>query len=630
MPDPNPQDFHRLRFLSDLTPGPGGGALFLETSVEAPEQEGDPPRYLSRLWLQRDGKRRALTQEDTARPRWDGGRYVYFLRKHDQVKQLYRLDLAGGEAERLTSFKAGVEGYVLGPEGALAVLTRGDEAPAKPGTPRVYDRLPFKFDGVGLLPERSRQVRVRRSDGGWSEPSELPTDVDAAAWDERGDELVLVASGDFEERRRWIQRLYRWRPGGEAREIGGGFGPVSDPVFSEDGGWIYFVGYDWAAGIGASPGVWRLPRSGGEADRLTPEALYVGLSLVSDVHYGDYGRALEPDGEGGFWFSVTEAGEGRLYRLRADGGVEGPLPLPGSLAAFAVIEGEVRHTLLEDHHRPPVLYTGGEAVHDPNADFLEGWPAPEAFRWRSSEGHDVHGWVLLPEGEGPHPTVLYVHGGPHAAYGRAMLFEFYLLRARGLAVVYANPRGSVGYGQDYAQIKGRWGEADAADVLGFLDAAVERFGLDGDRLGVAGGSYGGFMTNWLTARYPDKFKAAATQRSICNWTSFWGASDIGIRFSELELGAGLWEAPELYWQKSPLAHAHALKTPTLVVHAEQDHRCPIDQGETWFAALVSRGVPARFLRVPEEGHELSRSGRPDRRVKRLEEIVDWLTQYLLP
>ena len=600
----------------------------METRIEVSEKEEEPPRYRSQVWLQRGAERRPLTQGDASTPRWDGGRHVYFLRKQDKVRQLFRLDLEGGEPEALTSFKAGVEGYELGPNGAVAVLTRGDEAPAKPDAPRVYDRLPFKFDGVGLLPERSRQVRVRTEGGGWSAPSELPTDVDAVAWDEQGEELVLVASASFEERRLWIQRLYRWRPGEEARQIGGGFGPVSDPVAAEDGRWVYFVGYDWAAGIGASPGIWRLPLSGGEAERLTPDSLYVGLSLVSDVHYGDYGRVLEPDGEGGFWFGVTKAGEGRLYRLRADGGVEGPLPLPGSLAAFAVIEGEVRHTLLEDHHRPPVLYTGAEAVHDPNADFMEDWPAPEAFRWRSPEGYDVHGWVHLPEGEGPHPAVLYVHGGPHAAYGRAMLFEFYLLQARGLAVVYANPRGSVGYGQDYAQIKGRWGEADAADVLGFLDAAVARFGLDADRLGVAGGSYGGFMTNWLTARYPDKFKAAATQRSICNWTSFWGASDIGIRFAELELGAGLWEDPQLYWDRSPLAHAAGLKTPTLVVHAEQDQRCPIDQGETWFAALLSRGAPARFLRVPEEGHELSRSGRPDRRVKRLEEIVDWLAGYL--
>ena len=628
MPELTPEDLYRLRFLSDLAPGPEGGALYVETRIEVPEKKEEPPRYRSQLWLQQGTERRPLTQEDASAPRWDGGRYVYFLRKQGEARQLFRLDLAGGEPEALTAFKAGVEGYELGLGGRVAVLTRGDEAPPKPDAPRVYDQLPFKFDGVGLLPERSRQVRVwDEGERAWSEPSDLPTDVDAVAWAPDGS-LVLVSSASFEERRSWLQRLYRWRPGEAAVEIGGGFGPVSDPVVAEGGRWVYFVGYDWAAGIGASPGIWRLPLNGGEAERLTPESLYVGLMLVADVHYGGYGRALEPDDEGGFWFSVTEAGEGRLYRLRPDGRVEGPLELPGSLAAFTVVDGKVHHTLLEDFARPPVLYQGPELRYDPNADFLAGWPRPEAFSWRAPEGHEVPGWVLLPEGEGPHPAVLYVHGGPHAAYGRAMLFEFYLLRARGLAVVYANPRGSVGYGQDYAQIKGRWGEVDAADLLGFLDAAVDRFGLDAGRLGVAGGSYGGFMTNWLTANYPKKFKAAATQRSICNWTSFWGASDIGIRFAELELGAGLWEAPELYWQKSPLAHAQALETPTLVVHAEQDHRCPIDQGETWFAALVARGVPARFLRVPEEGHELSRSGRPDRRVKRLEEIVDWLAGYL--
>ena len=629
MPELTPQDLCKLRFLSDLATGPEGSALFVETSIEEPAEEGKPPEYASRLWIYQNGRRRLLTQGDATSPRWDGGHYVYFLRKSEKTKQLYRLDLHGGEAEQLTGFKAGVEGYEIGPDGALAVLTRGDEEPPRPDAPRFFEHLPFKFDGVGLLPEKTRQVRLwNEVEHSWSEASSLLTDVDALAWNASGDELVLVASGSLEERRLWVQRLYRWRPGEEAVEIGGGFGPVSDPVVAKDG--VYFVGYDWAAGIGASPGVWRLPLEGGQAERLTPEELYVGLSLVGDAHYGDYGRALQPDGDGGWWLAVTRQGAGELYYLAANGELSGPRELPGSLAAFSLEGGQPEYLLVEDHNRPPLLANPQEALYDPNQSLLEGLPHPQEMVWNSPEGHQVQGWVLLPAGPGPHPAVLYVHGGPHAAYGRAMLFEFYLLRARGLAVVYANPRGSVGYGQEYAQIKGRWGEADAADVLGFLDAALERFGLGADRLGVAGGSYGGFMANWLTANQPQKFKAAATQRSICNWTSFWGASDIGQRFAELELGAGLWEAPELYWQKSPLAHAHAIETPTLVVHAEQDHRCPIDQGETWFAALVSRGVPARFLRVPEEGHELSRSGRPDRRVKRLEEIADWLTQHLLP
>ena len=613
-----------MRFLSGLEPGPGGSVFYVETEI-AEGKDGEPPAYRSRLWQYRAGERRRLTTGDAANPRWDGDRYLYFLRRQDKVKQLFRLDLEGGEPEQLTEFKTGVNGYFLGPNGALAVLALAEDEPTKPGTPRVYQQLPFKFDGAGLLPGQPWQLKVRNA-GGWSEPSAFATDVADAVWDPRGEFLYAVSSATHAEQNGWVQRLYRWRPGEEPLELGGGFGPIADPHVAADGS-VYFVGFDWQAGIGASPGVWRLS-SGGRAERLTPTDLYVGLAGVTDAHYGDYGRSMRGDGNGGFWLAVSERGEGRLYHLGAAGELSGPLSLPGSLAAFALESGEPRFALLEDYNRPPALYVDGEPAYDPNAELVSSLPEPQAFTWKAAEGHEVPGWVLLPEGKGPHPAVLYVHGGPHAAYGRALLFEFYLLRARGLAVVYANPRGSVGYGQGYAQIKGRWGEADAADLLGLLDAAVERFGLDAARLGVAGGSYGGFMTNWLTAHYPGKFKAAATQRSISNWTSFWGASDIGIRFAELELGAGLWEAPELYWQKSPLAHARALETPTLVVHAEEDHRCPIDQGETWFAALIKRGVPARFLRVPGEGHELSRSGRPDRRVKRLEEIVAWLVNYL--
>jgi dipeptidyl aminopeptidase/acylaminoacyl peptidase len=136
------------------------------------------------------------------------------------------------------------------------------------------------------------------------------------------------------------------------------------------------------------------------------------------------------------------------------------------------------------------------------------------------------------------------------------------------------------------------------------------------------------MTNWLTATHPRRFKAAVTDRSICNWMSFFGASDIGPRFASLELGASPWENPEVLWNKSPLKFVHQVKTPTLVVHSEQDHRCPIDQGETWYTLLLHKGVPTRFLRVPEESHELSRGGRPDRRVARLEAYLGWFRKYL--
>lgn len=172
------------------------------------------------------------------------------------------------------------------------------------------------------------------------------------------------------------------------------------------------------------------------------------------------------------------------------------------------------------------------------------------------------------------------------------------------------------------------GERDERDLMGFLDHVLAHFPLDPKRVGVAGGSYGGYMTNWLTARYPERFKAAVTDRSICNWLSFFGASDIGPRFTYLELKAKPWERSEVLWEKSPLRLVHRVRTPTLVVHSEEDHRCPIDQGETWYTALFHLGVKTAFFRVPEEGHELSRSGRPDRRLARLRAYLDWWRENL--
>ena len=628
-----PDVLYRLRFLSDLTLGPGGHPLFVLTEVHRPEKDGEgPPGYRRRLAIWEEGLR-FLTQEEAYSPRYDGERYVYFLRRVQNIPQLFRLDLKGGEAEQLTHLKAGVEAYWPSPDGKrVAFLSRGDQEAPKRGAPRVYEALPFKFDGVGLLPEPARQVWL------WSEEdrtprrlTQRPQDVQELAWAPTGRFLVFTAPGDARERARWRARLYRLDLG-EARvaEIGGGRGPIMSPLVTPDEEAVLFVGHGWERKGATQPALYRQPLSGGPARALTEALdLWIGNTVNSDARYGAYPNrlVLSPQGDA-VYFTATVQGASRLICLDLTSAEARVLTPEGvNIAAFALGADRV-YTLCERQVHPPVLAVGDEVLFDPNREVLGALPPPEPFRWVSPEGHTVEGWVLLPEGSGPHPLVLYIHGGPHTAYGHAFMLEFYLLRARGIAVAYANPRGSTGYGQEYADLAGRWGEVDEADLMGFLEAVLARFPVDPARVGVAGGSYGGYMTNWITARPPERFKAAVTQRSICNWTSFWGASDIGPRFTELQLEASPWEAPEVLWSKSPLRLAHQVQAPTLVVHAEEDHRCPVDQGETWFTALWERGVPVRFLRVPEEGHELSRAGRPDRRVKRLEEILAWFERYL--
>lgn len=249
---------------------------------------------------------------------------------------------------------------------------------------------------------------------------------------------------------------------------------------------------------------------------------------------------------------------------------------------------------------------------------------PAEITATSPDGYPVHGWVALPEGEGPHPVLLLIHGGPHGQYTPTFFDEVQTYAGAGYAVVFCNPRGSAGYGQEHGRaITGAFGDRDAADVLAFLDAALADPRLDADRVGVLGGSYGGFMTAWLTTR-TDRFAAAIVERGFLDPASFVGSADIGWYFSQAYVGA---DAEQVAAQ-SPMAHLDKVSTPTLVIHSEQDWRCPVEQGQRWYVGLKQRGVPAELLLFPGEGHELSRSGTPKHRLARFEHILAWWQRHL--
>jgi dipeptidyl aminopeptidase/acylaminoacyl peptidase len=248
---------------------------------------------------------------------------------------------------------------------------------------------------------------------------------------------------------------------------------------------------------------------------------------------------------------------------------------------------------------------------------------PEKVSVRVEDGRVIDGWFIRSKVQPAKGTVLEIHGGPRTAYGELLMFEFQFLAARGFNVAFCNPRGSSGYGQEFADaVVGHYGEADYRDIMSFFEYVVNTFSQDRSRLYVTGGSYGGFMTNWIVA-HTDLFRAAVTQRSISNWVSFYGTSDIGYYFTRDQIGSSPWEGLDVLWEKSPLRYARNIKTPLLIHHAEEDYRCPIEQAEQLFTALRELGREAVLVSVPEEGHELSRSGKPSRRIHRLEEIAGW-------
>ena len=247
-----------------------------------------------------------------------------------------------------------------------------------------------------------------------------------------------------------------------------------------------------------------------------------------------------------------------------------------------------------------------------------------------SEGWNIDGWILKPMDYDPnktYPAILDIHGGPRTIFSAVFFHEMQYWAGQGYFVFFCNPTGSDGRGDVFADITGQYGVHDYANIMDFTDAVLARYPqIDKARIGVTGGSYGGFMTNWIIG-HTDRFAAAATQRSISNWTSFYGTSDIGPWFGGYQNKATYTQNHERMWQQSPIAYADNFKTPTLIIHSDCDYRCPVSEGYQLLTALQERGVPARMVIFKGENHELSRGGKPLHRLKRLTEISSWMDKY---
>lgn len=260
------------------------------------------------------------------------------------------------------------------------------------------------------------------------------------------------------------------------------------------------------------------------------------------------------------------------------------------------------------------------------------WPNAERFTYESVGGREIEAWLMYPHGYEAgkkYPLVLYIHGGPHSRYGENWFDEFHNLAGAGMFVLFTNPRGSSGYGADFTySTRGEWGGDDMLDILRAVDIVARRPDVDSTRMGVTGGSYGGFMTAWITTK-TDRFKAAQVDRMISNWWSWYGSSD-AQGLTEFEFFGKPWDNPMVYDTLSPIRYADRVVTPTLIVQSEEDHRTPMTDAEQWFTALKKRGVPVEFVRYPRSNHDLSRTGEPWLLVDRLGRLRQWFTHWLMP
>lgn len=645
-------DLIAIPVLNDPQLSPDGTQVAF--TVTRPDREANT--YRVHLWLvpAAGGEPRQLTTapaKDTA-PRWspDGTRLVFFSDRGGD-KQVWAIPVSGGEARPLTSGKLSPADPVWSPDGRwIAFVGKPEPARAREESDvKVISRLRYRQDGEGFWDGRWKQIFVVAAGGG-SARQVTTGDCDHLfpAWSPDGALIAYTANTAPDADLGNVSDVWVTPAGGGApRRLTEGRGPVQAPAWSPDGRWIAYVGHDDACWGATNWGVWIVSASGGAPVCLTAqEDRSAGHHIVTDsrVHPPSGGLTWSPDG-GRLVFMVADGGSTQIASIAAAGAPSAlRLETHGAheLVGCSLDRAARRVACIESDPGTPgeiaVGDLGGEMrrVTDLTGPVLRplALARPERFQFESADGWTVEGWVMRPSnpvyGERA-PAVLEIHGGPHGAYGNAFFHEFQVLAAEGYGVVYLNPRGSQGYGQRFAAAtRHDWGGRDYEDLMRGLDCALAAHPwIDRERLGVAGGSYGGFMTNWIVG-HTERFRAAVTMRGISNAYSQWGTSDLAYMKGMWEYPGDPWEAPQFYLERSPITYARRMRTPLLILHSEQDYRCPIEQAEQLFVALKKRGVPTLFVRFPNESHDLSRNGQPRHRLERLRHIVDWFRAYLAP
>jgi dipeptidyl aminopeptidase/acylaminoacyl peptidase len=650
-----PEDVYELTGVADPRLSPDGATV----ACVVGRVDKDANEYRSAVWLAAaDGSTtpRQFTGggKADADPRWspDGARLAFTSNRADKASQLYVMPVAGGEPRKLTSLKEDVTQAVWSPDGTrIAFVARVrdaayDEEDEKKRRPRRLTRLQYKLDSVGWTADRPQHLFVVPADGS-AEPTQL-TDGDyedrSPVWSPDGRTIAFISARHPDWDLDLTSDLYLVDvAGGEPRRLthgGGGFGSIA---------WLP----DGRLAAERHPGVYDDPRHGKIAvvDAVSGEITVLTASL--DRNCTTYPGIREPLWcEGELLFVVEDHGRVHVYAVPADGSGEARLIVGGEreVTGLDLVAGRLVFTASDSTHLSE-LYGAGlvGGIADPASagvrltGFGDAFAAgrelvePERFTAVSPDGSSVDAWIMRPAGseEGKkYPTLLNIHGGPYGQYGEVFFDEFQVYCGAGYAVVFSNPRGSSGSTEEWARaIRGPgeggpgWGSVDYEDCMAVMDEAVRRFDfVDADRLGVIGGSYGGYMTSWVVG-HTDRFKAAVSERAVNNFDSQWGSSDFGWDFKGYT-DRFLFEDVDLYLRISPSTYAQDIHTPLLILHSEQDLRCPIEQAEHLFVTLRLLKRPVEFVRFPAESHELTRSGSPLHRVQRFELVVEWFDRHL--
>lgn len=651
------EDLNYIVSASDVQYSPDGQHLAFVTAC--PDQRDN--NYKRNLWIGDDKEVKQLTfsGKDGAFC-WQDEKTLLFpteRAKEDEAKELeektcfYRLDITGGEAKKafelpktVVFFHQAEPGvYLFGikeDRNALPVLADNEAERREEKDYHVIDEIPLWANGSGFVSgQRTVLYLYKEADGSLKRLS--PEYMDAADVDIFGKKVLCRGKewkdliGDTDS-----VILYDLETGEEKKIVEQGTYIISGAFFWN--GEIWVTATDMKPyGTGQYHDYYRYCEADGTLEKMCAVNRQLGLDIMTDCNYGggkyqviDGGR-LYVIGQCGHNDSIfelvkTDDGKAELREVFAWRGLISGIDCKDGRMVFTGMAANGCAELYEICDSQAVKRT---ALND---SFLAEHFVAEAkyIPFVNAAGITVEGWVLEPEGFDPedkemkYPGILEIHGGPRCTYGEVFFHEMQTWVSNGWFVFFCNPRGSEGYGEEYADLRGKYGTIDYEDLMAFTDHVLALYPqIDTKRLGAAGGSYGGFMCNWIVG-HTDRFAAIASQRSISNWVSDFGCSEIGVTFNPNEMCATPWDHMEKMWEASPLKYAHNAKTPILFIHSMCDYNCTIDQGVQMFTAMKYFGVPSKMCLFEGENHSLSRTGKPRHRMRRLKEMTDWFEKYL--
>jgi dipeptidyl aminopeptidase/acylaminoacyl peptidase len=560
-----------------------------------------------------------------------------------QRNQLYLLSMDGGEARRVTNLKNGVSDFQWAPDGSrFVVVSRIGPSDTRPENKdrsdvRHYRTTSYKFNDMGWFDDRRTHLWVVDAKTGNSKQITEGNDWNDRdpQWSPEGERIAFVSnrSGKEYEADRNTDVWVTSAAGGKLTKISDHDEADANPRWSPDGKLIAFTG---EVRQRDHPKIWLAPATGGVPSVLAAN----GLDLIpTRLDWSEDGKWI--------YFETGVKGENQLFRIDLAAKSFAQVTHGARAVRAAGFDWRAKKMVYaaNDFKHMDDLYVAdlGDLGHldSRNERRLTNlnerlWKQlqladVERFSYHSADNFAIDGFLVKPidfQAGKKYPLILSVHGGPAAMYGVDWYHEFQVYAAKGYAVLFTNPRGSTGYGQKFERaIVNEWGGKDYVDIMTGVDEALKRYPwIDADRMGVTGGSYGGFMTNWIVG-HTNRFKAAVTLRSVSNFISDEGTRD-GAYGHTPDFGGDLFDKFDLYWERSPLKYARNVKTPTLILHSDNDFRVPIEQGEQWFRALKHFGVTTEIVLFPRDNHNLTRTGEPKHLVESLNWQLYWFDRFL--